>query len=329
MSFLERPIKRTLARKLDDARLASVWRRVRDERLQARPRRRRLVFAAVPLTLVAVALLVWLRVPATTAPLKLADASPLSAIATTQQPRTVDLDDGSHITLSPGGLLQTVANRDRVFGTKLVHGRAEFEVRPGGPRRWLVHAGGVTVEVVGTHFTVDRAAHSVAVAVSRGEVLVRGKGVVGGAQSLRVGQSLQVADDDESSGDAATAATATATAATAIETAATTADHPASAPADILQPPAPPLAYRRNTVERIAGADPHLPDAVKRRLRGQPDHSFSAQICIGTDGAVADVSVLQGIAGADESLLATLRQWKYTPQSVPVCFVTQLVFSVE
>jgi hypothetical protein len=107
----------------------------------------------------------------------------------------------------------------------------------------------------------------------------------------------------------------------------TTAPAPAAA---ATEPPAAPAALPYQiTAQRIAGADPHLPDAVKRRLRGQPEHSFVTQICVGSDGAVTDVSVLQGIAGADDSLVATLRQWRYVPQPIPVCFVTQLVFSVE
>jgi hypothetical protein len=306
---LKRPIKDGLERKLDDARLAAVWRRVRNERQATRPRAWRLGFVALPLAVVAVALVVWLRVPRETAPLLLADATPVTALATTEQPRTIDLADGSQITLSPGALLQPIANRDRVFGTKLVRGRAEFEVRPGGPRRWLVEAGEVTVEVVGTHFIVDRAPRSVKVLVTRGEVLVRGKGVVGGTQSLRVGQSLQVDDSAD-----ATRGNGMATS--------------GSAPGEVVVASQPPAAYQI-MAERIAGADPHLPDAVKLKLRGQPEHSFSARICVGTDGIVSDVSVLQGIAGADDSLQETLRQWRYAPQPIPVCFVTQLVFSIE
>ncbi|HEX4457362.1 MAG TPA: hypothetical protein VIA18_05305, partial [Polyangia bacterium] len=162
----------------------------------------------------------------------------------------------------------------------------------------------VTVEVVGTHFVVDRAPRTVSVTVHRGEVLVRGAAVAGGARSLHVGESLavpDVSDDAPATNDAPAPAVA-------------------SAPA--------PAAYQIAT-ERIAGADPHLPDAVKRRLSGKPEQSFSARICVGTDGAVADVTVLRGIAGADDSLVATLREWKYAPQPIPVCFVAQLVFSVE
>lgn len=304
---LRQPIKDGLERKLDDARLAAVWRRVRQARRgRSSQRAWRLAFVALPLAAVAVVL--WLRLPRTVAPLKLADATSLAApdaITTTEAPRTVDFDDGSRITLSPGGLLQTVANQGRVFGTKLVRGRAEFRVRPGGPRRWIVQAGRVTVEVVGTHFVVDRGPRVVSVAVHRGEVLVRGAAVDGGAKSLHVGESLAVPDVPE-------------------PTAPGEAD--ATAPADTTAPA--PAAYQIAT-ERIAGADPHLPDAVKRRLRGKPEQSFSARICVGTDGSVADVTVLQGIAGADDSLTATLRAWRYAAQPIPVCFVTQLVFSVE
>ena len=321
---LRQPIKDGLERKLDDARLAAVWRRVRQAR-QGRSSMRAWRLALVALPLAAVALVFWLRVPRTVAPLKLADASSpaapdsIATMATDEAPRTVDFDDGSRITLSPGGLLQTVANQGRVFGTKLVRGRAEFRVRPGGPRRWIVQAGRVTVEVVGTHFVVDRGPRAVSVAVHRGEVLVRGAAVAGGAKSLHVGESLAVPDVPEP-------ATLAAPGQAPPPSADGVTPPDSTAPADSTAPP--PAAYQIAT-ERIAGADPHLPDAVKRRLRGKAEQSFSARICVGTDGNVADVTVLQGIAGADESLTATLRAWRYATQPIPVCFVTQLVFSVE
>lgn len=314
---LQRPIKDVLVRKLDDARLEAVWRGVR-ERRQPRRRTRTLGLAAASLAVVAGGLLLWLQLgrPAV-APLQLADATPVGALAATQQPRTIDFDDGSHVTLSPGGLLEPDANRDRVFGTTLVRGRAAFEVRPGGPRRWLVHAGSVTVEVVGTHFVVDRAARSVAVSVTRGKVLVRGDGIAGGVRQLTVGQSLRVQDtaphEKPAAGEQPTAP---------LDDVVPSEEAPAA-------PESLPAAYRRLATQRIAGVDPHLPDAVKRQLRGQPEHSFSAQICVNSDGSVSDVSVLQGIAGADDSLVSTLKQWRYAPQPIPVCFVTQLIFSVE
>jgi FecR protein len=321
---IQPPIKDHLRTQLSEARLASVWQRVRAQRA---PRRRsRVGWVLVPLAL-ATALLLWSRRPL--APLLLASQDPIGVLEAPRQLRTIDTNDGSQITLSPGGRLETVANANRVFDTRLVRGRAEFNVRPGGRRRWLVHAGHVTVEVVGTHFIVDRAAAKVSVTVTRGEVMVRRDGG-GSARALRVGESIEM--NDPPAAPTPTPTPATAPAPTSVDA---NTDVKANTPVDEGPESPPEPATRpetllfRTTGQRIAGADPHLPDAVKRRLKGQPEHSFVTQICVGSDGAVTDVSVVQGIPGADAALVATLRQWRYDRQPIPVCFVTQLVFSVE
>jgi hypothetical protein len=54
-----------------------------------------------------------------------------------------------------------------------------------------------------------------------------------------------------------------------------------------------------------------------------------ARVCVDRGGAVSDVVVMQGIVGAEAQLTAALRTWRYRAQPIPVCFVMQLVFSVE
>jgi periplasmic protein TonB len=81
--------------------------------------------------------------------------------------------------------------------------------------------------------------------------------------------------------------------------------------------------------QKIAGALPHLPSSVRSARRGLGDTNFTARICVDQSGRVSSVSVLQNIPGADDSILATLREWRYKPQPIPVCFITQLVFDVE
>jgi hypothetical protein len=39
--------------------------------------------------------------------------------------------------------------------------------------------------------------------------------------------------------------------------------------------------------------------------------------------------VLSGIPGADADIVATLRAWRYKPQAIPVCFVTQLTYDIQ
>lgn len=80
--------------------------------------------------------------------------------------------------------------------------------------------------------------------------------------------------------------------------------------------------------QRIAGADPHLPAAI-RQQRGSGDSRFMARLCVDERGAVSQVSILSGIPGADADIVQALRGWRYKPQPIPVCFVTELLFSVE
>jgi protein TonB len=80
--------------------------------------------------------------------------------------------------------------------------------------------------------------------------------------------------------------------------------------------------------EKIAGADPHLPEFVKNARRGMADTRFVARLCVDRGGSVSRVDVLQGIPGADEPIIRTLRGWQYKPQPVPVCFVGNFVFNI-
>lgn len=75
--------------------------------------------------------------------------------------------------------------------------------------------------------------------------------------------------------------------------------------------------------------DPHLPEVVKTQRRGMGEVMFTAKVCIDREGKVFEIHVLQGIAGADEAILATIRQWRYKPQPIPLCFIANWVFTVE
>jgi len=312
---LQRPIKNILRRRTDQAGLSAVWKQVQERRHPRRRFRGFALAAGVSLS-VAAGLFVWLRHAHSldhAGPLRVVDGQPLQSLEAGHDPRTVELSDGSQIILSPGARLEAVDNAARVFQTTLVRGRAEFEVRPGGPREWLVHAGPATVEVVGTHFIVTRESGSVSIQVTRGEVLVRGKEEQG-ARRLAAGESFRM--NDSSSTEANAEATVAPSRTGSDEKSLGGVYSDATVPNQV-------------GMKRIAGADPHLPDVVKRRLRGRPDTNFVARICIDKGGTVVDVAVLQGIDGADKSLVAALRQWRYEPQPIPLCFVTQLVFSIE
>jgi len=91
--------------------------------------------------------------PAGAAPLRLADGS----VAT-------PLDDTSALVVREDGPERVAIDLSR--------GRGRFEVAPRPERLFSVHAGDVTVTVIGTIFTVERVADRIGVTVSRGKVLV-------------------------------------------------------------------------------------------------------------------------------------------------------------
>jgi hypothetical protein len=81
--------------------------------------------------------------------------------------------------------------------------------------------------------------------------------------------------------------------------------------------------------QRIGGVMPHLPSSVLGARRGLGDSTFTARLCVDQSGAISSVTVLSGIPGADGDIVSTLRGWRYKPQAIPVCFITQLVYNVE
>jgi transmembrane sensor len=108
------------------------------------------------------------------------------------------MSDASRIELGHGARLEAKANSGTAF-TAHLDGTATFEVTPGGPRRWSIECGLVTVDVIGTRFRVaeDGSAQSphVRVSVEHGIVLVRGDAVPNHVQRLVDGQSIQVDGD--------------------------------------------------------------------------------------------------------------------------------------
>jgi transmembrane sensor len=157
----------------------------------ARVRRRWFAASALAAAAAAVLLLAWPRGGSGAGPLRfdlsLENADPSA-------PRAISLSDGSTVTLDPATSLGVLANDGRRFAVALARGRARFDVRPGGPRRWLVDGGLATVEVVGTDFTVERRPHELEVDVSRGVVMVHGDRVPDGTARLTAGDDLIVPD---------------------------------------------------------------------------------------------------------------------------------------
>jgi protein TonB len=81
--------------------------------------------------------------------------------------------------------------------------------------------------------------------------------------------------------------------------------------------------------QKIAGELPHLPDIVKIQRKGTGEAVAMVKICIDQGGRVNQVSIIQGIPGADSEILSTVRSWKYKPQPIPICSMVKFEFSIN
>ncbi len=196
------PLHEVLDDTLPEAQLQRIWRTLQALPVQRarRSRRRMLVLALAASTLAiagAGAYVFRAPVPAETlGALTIPGGGELTPERTLGgvEASTVELSDGSQIALDAASLLQVLVNDGSAFVVRLDAGRARFEVRAGGPRRWIVKSGPASVEVLGTRFTVDRGVSGVSVHVARGVVMVRGAqhGAPNAPQRLAAGAHLFV-----------------------------------------------------------------------------------------------------------------------------------------
>src|SRR5262245_40905895 len=191
-----KPVDSVLEPALDEAGVARVWRRLGEQRAaRARTKAARLVvgvgLAAGAVAAVVVALIV-LRAPGglvARGEVSVASGASVSVSAETAVP----LDDGSTVTLARGTTMEVLSNDGERFVTVLRGGRASYEVKPGGPRKWVVETDLATIEVVGTGFDVERdEQRGLTVSVRHGVVMVRGERVPGRVQRLVAGARLTV-----------------------------------------------------------------------------------------------------------------------------------------
>ena len=75
------------------------------------------------------------------------------------------------------------------------------------------------------------------------------------------------------------------------------------------------------------GDDPHLPSEVKI-LHPCESLTGSYKVCLDRNGSIGSVDVVQGIPGADEGIIASVKSWRYRPQPIPVCFIQFFEFQV-
>jgi len=197
MSQLPRPVSEALREPVTEQSIHRMWRGVAARRASVRARSQRPVWAAAAFAAVAIALVAfWFsaRGDSKVGPLRLASGDEVEQVlvGSSGEPRSVPLSDGSRLTLSPGARLTQLENTGQVFSALLDTGHVEVMVQPGGPRQWSFECGLATVEVVGTHFTLERAPERVRVEVFEGIVLVRGERVPNRVRRLVSGDVLEI-----------------------------------------------------------------------------------------------------------------------------------------
>ncbi len=191
MSLPRHPLKESLRAPLGEEAVARVWQGI--EARAGRPRFRPSRGLVGLLVAGAAALVVFVgygrRDPG---PLRFADGRAIVAVDAPASGAVLAMSDGSRIDLSGGARLEPLESSASIFVAILERGRAHFEVRPGGPRRWQIECGLASVEVVGTGFRCERGPGRLEVAVEHGVVLVRGERVPDRARRLAAGESLEV-----------------------------------------------------------------------------------------------------------------------------------------
>lgn len=111
----------------------------------------------------------------------------------TAEVRTLNLPDGSRVTLAPQSAIALAFARGE-RRVRLLEGEAFFEVTPDPARPFRVDAAAIEASVLGTSFDVGMDAHGVTVAVQEGIVRVVAPGTGGSfAEKLEAGQAVRVA----------------------------------------------------------------------------------------------------------------------------------------
>jgi len=182
-------IRQVLREPHDEARARRNWDAIarRRHRTPSIGSSRPVIALALGLGLMTAGALAMFGLPHAPGPLALEDGTRAHG---TIDRRSITLDDGSRISLDEGTRLEILENTGDHVRLWLHEGVAHFDVVPGGPRRWAIETGLVTVEVLGTAFSVARTALEVRVAVERGSVLVRGPTAPDGMRRLAAGESL-------------------------------------------------------------------------------------------------------------------------------------------
>ncbi|HEX4337335.1 MAG TPA: FecR domain-containing protein [Polyangiaceae bacterium] len=191
-SRLPVPVRKTFDDELDDAALGRLWNRVAAARNKKTVPAARTWTAAFVSAIIAAAIALFLARSFATFPLHLASGADVPAHLATGAAIHLSFDDTSTLDASAGTELDLLESSGQAFATAMRGGIATWDVRPGGPRLWRIECGPVTVEVVGTRFTVERQPRFVRVAVARGAVLVRGEPVPDRVVRVAAGEAIVI-----------------------------------------------------------------------------------------------------------------------------------------
>ncbi len=202
MSELRYPLKERLHDVVTERALQRVWRGIDDRQRARAPRRlaRGLLLLAFAGLAVAIGVVLGLALRSREpAPPRMADGRPFVAVDAATR-AVLALDDGSAIRLWPGTRLEPLdGSAAGTFGLRLLRGEARFDVRGGGPRRWLVECGLASVEAVDAEFHCTRGATRLRVSVERGTALARGAMVPEHMRWLVAGDSLELGETEVTS----------------------------------------------------------------------------------------------------------------------------------
>lgn len=243
---------------LEESQVKEMWQRI--DHAPARPRRPWLVacVAAAAVLLLTFGVLRNSREPQARQLALLSGATP-GVLSADARPVEARFDDGSAVSLAALTRLEVLRNDARSFVTALRRGGATFDVKPGGPRHWIIEAGELSVEVVGTRFRVERQGELTRVSVDHGIVVVRGERVPNGSVRLTAGTSFELPRASAGSGagvtadEGSSARTETAPTVPNVAPSASALPHAAAAPSSASSGAEPPA---RDEVERaLMGAD--------------------------------------------------------------------------
>jgi protein TonB len=81
--------------------------------------------------------------------------------------------------------------------------------------------------------------------------------------------------------------------------------------------------------DMIRQSPPRMSEVFKQSHRGQTVNGMY-KVCVDTDGSVYEVTPVKAIDGATEQIVEGIKaDWLYRAQQVPVCFLYNMVVTVQ